>query len=230
MLPLLAGMYATWTALGFVTIPRLLAVVVVLFAVPNAFIGWSEAGLYTSTAKQIEFDVKNGLPLDFVADRNVGLYRGEPRHRRDFLELLRSKGVVPFRDAVPMPRFREEEIPLCVLRAEDAIAESDGFRTTADTGHVVYSLPRRQRVYGFRMTYSAAAGSNGSLPNLLSWEWAGARPSRAAAGVINQLEPLQASTETLIWVQGDVDSLRIDLFGKDARIVVHKLVILTLAE
>lgn len=230
MLPMLAGVYGTWVAFGFVSLPRLIAVTIVLLAIPNAIIGWKEAKPFTYFPKQIEFEVRDGLPLEFIADRNVGLYRGEPRHRREFLELLRMRGVVPFRDAAPMPMLREEEVPVRITRVENAIELEGGFRTTAEIGHAVFALPRRQRIYGFRLTYSAVAGSNEVLPNVMSWERDGTPPASAAAGVINQLEPLANPTETLIWVQSEADSLRIDLFGKDARIVAHKLVILTRPE
>lgn len=230
MLPMLAGIYGAWVAFGFVSLPRQIAVAIVLLAIPNGIIGWQEAKPFTSVPKQIEFDVKSGLPLEFVADRNVGLYRGESRHRREFLELLRKQGVVPFRDAARMPILNEEEVPVRIVRVEGAIEVEGGFRTTADIGHAVFALPRRQRIFGFKLTYSAVAGSNEALPNVMSWERDGAPPASAAAGVINQLEPLANPTETLIWVQSEADSLRIDLFGRDARIAVHKLAILTRPE
>lgn len=230
MLPMLSGVYLAWTAFGPARLPRMVAVAVAVAAVPNLVVGWREARSYTYFARQIEYEVKSGMPLEFVADRNVGLYRGEPGHRRDFLALLRRKGVDPFRIASPLPRLDEEPVPVRVVRFGDAVEDAGGFRVTADTGYAVFALPRRQPVYGLRLTYEAGAGENQALPNVLSWEPGGRPPSSAAGGVLNQLEPMPRPSETLVYLRTEAETLRIDLFGRGARVVVHRLVVLTPAD
>jgi hypothetical protein len=229
MLPMLAGVYAVWTALGSVTMPRAVFAALAAAALPNLVIGWQAAPGYTSTARQVAAEIKAGLPLDFVADRNVGLYLGEPQHRRDFLALLKAHGVEPFRSAALHPTLREEAVPVRVLRAEGMAADGAGFRVTSRTGHVVLELPR-QSPYGLKLTYEATAGSDPLLPNVVSWEPDGAPPASAAGGVVNQLEPRAVPTDTLLYVRRDVGNLRIDLFGEGARIVVHRVAVLTAAD
>jgi hypothetical protein len=227
MLPMLAGVYAAWTAFGFSRLPRILAAVVAVCAIPNAIIGWNEAKPATLCAKRIEADVKDGLPLDFAADRNTALYPGEPAHRRSLLHLLRKNGIVPFCDAVPLPKFKEEDVPLRILKLDKAVEEDGSIRVTGEIGCVRFALPERRRVYGFRITYSAIPGSNPMLPSVMSWAPSGALPSSFSQGVINQIEPHEEPIETLVWVQTEVETLRLDLFGHGARVRIHKLTLLT---
>src|SRR6185436_7371508 len=139
--------------------------------------GWNEAKQANYTAKRVEFDVKAGLPLEFIADRNYALYPGEARHRRGFLELLRRQGVVPMRDIAPTPKLNVEPVSLRIVRLEEAVEEKDGFRTTGDIGAAVFVLPRRQHVYGFKLVYTAEAGERKELPNVISWARDGERPA-----------------------------------------------------
>ena len=227
MLPMLAGVYAVWTAFGFTRLPRILAAIIALCAVPNAIIGWKEAKLVTHCPRHVELDVQSGLPIEFVADRNTALYPGEAFYRRDFLHLLRRQGVVPFRDAAPLPKFKEEAVPLRIVRLDNAVEEAGGIRVTGDTGTAVFALPERRRIYGFKLTYSGIAGTDPALPNVLSWAPGGAAPSVMSHVVFNQLEPHPEPTETLVWVQGEVETLRVDPFGRGAHVKLHKLVLLT---
>jgi|GEM_PF-5745077 len=227
MLPMVAGAYAIWTAFGFKRPPRLLALVVVACAIPNALIGWREGQVFANAAKRVEADVRAGMPLEFVADRNTAIYPNHSAHRRDFLTLLRNNGVAPFRDATPMPDLREEPVPIRIVKLQDAVEDDGWIRVTGESGTVVIALPRRQRLYGFKLIYSADPGTRNGIPNLLSWAPHGERPTHVSQVSLNQMEPSAAPAETLIWVQGEVDSLRIDPFGTGARIRIHELVLLS---
>jgi hypothetical protein len=227
MLPVVVGAYVAWAALGGRRMPRALFAIVAALAVPNALIGMRDVRQYLQTPRQVDYQIRIGLPLEFVVDRNPLLFHGEPRFRREVLKLLNVKEVEPFRRARPMPRLSEEAVPLRVIRSENMICEGGSFRSTGAIGHVVLALPRRQFLYGFRLKYEASAGAVAGMPNLLSWETDGGTPRSDATGVVSQLEPVAAPAETLVFVNCEAGSLRIDLFGEGATIVVHSLVLLT---
>ncbi len=228
MLPMLAGAYAAWAALGAVVVPRAVVAAVLAAAVPNLADGVREAPLSVYYPREIVASIKGGMPLEFVADRYVGLYYGEPGHRRDMLALLREKGVEPFRSAVPLPALREEVVPVRVLRAEAGVADGTGFRVTGPVGHLVLEVPRGRTVYGVKITYRATAGTNPVLPNVVSWEPDGRPPVSAAGGMVNQLEPRATPTESLFYLRRELGgTLRIDLFGEGARFDVTRLALLT---
>jgi hypothetical protein len=222
MLPMMAGVYIAWSVFGSRRVAQLIALAIAAAAVPNAIVGWREGKPFTYYPHLIEYGIGSGMPLEFVADRYPYLYPFEPQHRRDMLAMLAKNGAEPFRSATPLPKLREEPVPLSAVQAGLKTVSRTRF-VTEDTDHITFAWPSR-KVYGIRLTYRMRAAHGNTVPTVLSWEKNGGPPR--SQGSLFQLEVLDDPTDTLIFAQGELDSLRIDLFGRDSSITVHGVTLL----
>ncbi len=229
MLPMLVGAYIVWSAFGARWFPRILFALAVATAVPNFMIGVREGPHMFWWVRAIECEIEEGVPLDFIADRHCGLFPHEPEVRRVALSYLRSRNVQPFNRSALLPPLRQEFIPLSIVKRENFEIRGDSLRVTQGAGHVVYALPRQQ-IYGIKLQYDAMSGSNAAMPNVLSWELAGQIPKSDTRGVVDQLEPRDHPSETWVYLNCEADTLRIDLWGEDARVRIHSIHILTRIE
>lgn len=233
-MPVVVVAYFAWVACGrghfAKVIPAGLFAVAALSCVPNAWYGFAIGRWHTDHLKQLEHAIKVGLPHSFLAEQYPFAYPGPSQIRLDGLALLRDKGVKPFRDIKPDPKLTAEPVPIRVVRVTGLDETPAGYRVTGANGHVVFALPRRQHVYGFRIVYTASF-PNPNLPGtILSWDEGGRFPPTPGFSVINQLRPNAVPTTTTTYVNGETDLLRIDLFAPGTTLRLYELHVLTRAD
>jgi len=220
-----AGRYVTLFAPGVVVayvawvwygrgrlVPIALAVAAAVAALPNARFAAGIAEFHSSRLKRVEYEAKAGLPVGIVADRNPWLFPGAGEARRAWLDLLRSHGVRPFDKLTPDVPLAAEAVPVRVLRTEGLAEESGGYRVLRQSGGVVFRLPRRGYVYAVRLTY-AAEREGASIPrSVVSWDRDGHFPPAAGFGVVDALDHHPTPAATVVLIDRETDTLRLDLF------------------
>jgi hypothetical protein len=233
-MPLVAAVYVAWAVLPVSRWGRIVPIVLLLVGFaslwPNVRQAFAIAAVFRSHQGEVEYAIRTGVPVTFIVDRHH-----IPAEREVYVAYylaLRRLGVVPFRDLVLDPPMDDTPIPVIATQSE-GMSESGGFYTVTgakeDKGHIVLALPRRQFVYGFRLTYQSHPSSQGDrVLSVLTWEPGGTFTPRPGYGMIGPLTTTSDGPVTAhIFVDRETDVLRIDLLHEGARVRIHGLCILT---
>ena len=188
----------------------------------NTAFGWQQARYHTSHLLPLSFDINAGVPLSFLADKYRYVYPNVPEVRSVGFALLSKHGVKPFDRIVPDPPMTSVRVALA--------ASPTVFHTPGDHGHVVFALPAKQKVFGFRVVYEAHY-ENRNLPgNILSWDPSGAFPPGPGFAILNQFGHTDGPISSYVFVNGETDHLRIDMYGSGSWLKIHELHVMTRAE
>jgi hypothetical protein len=229
-MPITVTAYFAWVALGRGVVgrivPYLLLAAGVAFLVPNTRHANLAGGLHFARLKQVEYDIKAGMPVGFVAERNRTIFPGTPEMFRTYLILLRDHGARPFADLKADPVLAREDTPVRVLRLEEITQEDGYFVADGKVGSVVYALSRRQHVYAVEVAYEGSSfGSLGDFVAFFSWDPEGARPPTRGSHILHNTMGINDPSVRL-FVNCETDALRIDL-APETRIRVTRITILT---
>ena len=150
-------------------------------------------------------------------------------HIRPLFLILREHRIGPFRDLDLDPPMDETELPLRIVRSEGLSIDRNGFHCVDDShGAIVLQLPSRQHVYGIKLHYEARPPAyDPTLFSMVSWDPDGTMPPRSGYGMVENLHPSNEPIDTLIFVDRETDTLRIDLVQTGAAIRIHGLALLT---
>lgn len=233
-LPIPVVVYFAWVTCGrgvlARAVPAVLCAAAVAGAYTNTTFGIQHAKYHASHLKPLAADVAAGVPLSFLADKYRYVFPPSPAVRYHGFAMLRDKGVKPFDRIAPDPPLRAERVPLVVRRVANLDGSPGDLRAVGDGGHVVFALPRKQRVYGFRVVYEAHY-ENRNLPlNVLSWDPTGVYPPAAGRALFNFLGHTDEPTTANAFVDAETDHLRVDTFGRGSRLKVLELHVLTRAD
>lgn len=213
-MPIPVTAYFAWVAFGrgFFgrVMPFALCGLVLAFLVQNTRFAYFAGGWHIARQKQLEYDIKAGMPLSFVAERNRGVFPGEPSDFRTCLMTLCDRGVKPFANITPDPALQLEDVPVRIARTQSL--QSEGGLLVADSklGSVVFALPRRH-IYALEVTYEGSSfGTLDDFTAFVSWDPNGhTPPTRGAYLIRNRTKTGDLSVR--LFVNCETDSLRIDL-------------------
>jgi hypothetical protein len=197
---------------------------------PNARFAAALAELQSYRLKRVEAEAKAGLPVGIVADGNPWLFPGAGEARRVWLELLRSHGVRPFDRLTADVPLAAEAVPVRVVQTDGVAEESGGYRVLGQRGGVVFRLPRRGYVYAVRVNYVATRAAPGLAPNFVSWDRDGRIPPAPGYGMVDVLDCHPSPAPTVVLVDRETDTLRLDLFEAGTTFRVEKIELLTRPE
>ena len=220
--PGIVAAYVAWVWYGRGrVVPVALAVVAACAAVPNARFAAGIAEFHSSRLKRVEHEARAGLPVGIVADRNPWLFPGGGDARRVWLELLRTHGVRPFDQMSLDVPLVPEAVPVRVVRTEGLAEDAGGYRVLRGSGGVVFELPRSGYVYAVRVTYAAERVGEGFPRSVVSWDRDGRIPPAAGYGLVDALDFHPTPAPTVVLVDRETDTLRLDLFetGTTFRVV-----------
>ncbi|MDB5309646.1 MAG: hypothetical protein JWO38_3848 [Gemmataceae bacterium] len=231
-MPIPITAYFAWVSFGQGrggrVVPVALFAASLLFLVPNTRYAFQAGLFHAARLKKVEFEIKDGVPLGFIADGNRTIHPGPPDWFRSSLGHLRDAGVKPFAAVRPDPPLATDPVPVRVLRVEGMTAAEDGsFRVTGDLGTVVFAIPCRRHVFGLALTYEAEVEHGRALLSMTSWDFDGHAPPRDGRGVLDQLMVTDGPVTTRIFVDREVDTLRIDIATFGTKVRIHGLAILS---
>lgn len=233
-MPGLVIAYFAWVAVGrgrpAAWVPAGLFVAAAVAVVPNVWFTLGVAKFHSTRLKHAEFDIKSGLPVGIVADRHPFLHPAAPDGRRMWLELLRARGISPFRNMAPDPAYVAEPVPLRIGHVEGMAADGGEYRVTGEQGAIVLALPEPRHVHALRVTYTAGQATGLQPRSVVSWDRGGRVPPAPGCAVIDLIDAHPAPAPSVILIDREIDVLRIDLFHPGSRIRVHSLEVLRKAE
>jgi hypothetical protein len=233
-MPGLVIAYFAWTAFGrgrlAVWVPVGLFVAAAVALVPNVWFTRGVAKFYSTRLKIAEFDIKSGLPVGIVADRHPFLHPAAPDGRRAWLELLRARGITPFRNMAPDPVYVAEPVPLHILRVEGMAGDGGEYRVTGEQGTIVLALPEPRHVHALRLTYTAGSSSGLQPRSVVSWDRGGRVPPSPGCAVIDLIDARPTPAPSVVLIDREIDVFRIDLFHPGSRIRMHSLEVLRKVE
>jgi hypothetical protein len=228
-MPVPVTAYFAWVALshgpGRRIVPHMLFTASVVFLVPTIRHADAIGGWHIVRMKRVEYDIKAGVPIGFLAERNKVVFPLGPDAFRSALLILKEHGARPFVDLRPDPMLTIEDIPLRVLRVE-SVAEEDGWLVAAGKpGAVVLALPQRRQVYAAELRYEGLAlRPDGLFGAVISWEPDGATPPTRGVHFIYPLGGCSGPAAS-VYMNSETDAIRIEL-AADTRIRIHSIAIL----
>ncbi len=232
--PGLVAAYLAWSHLargaGRWIVPLVLTCAGLVAVVPNAWFAAGVARFHSDRLRRMEYEMRERMPVAVAADRNPWLFPGEPEARRVWLELLRGRGVVPFRSMTPDVRYAAETVPLRVTRVEGLDEDAGEYSVAKGQGGLVLALPRREHVHAVRLIYSASGPKGGFPRSVVSWDRDGHIPPAPGFGILDAIDGHHIPSGSVILIDRETDTLRIDLFETGARIRPIAIELLTRPE
>ncbi|MFO0939017.1 MAG: hypothetical protein U0798_21150 [Gemmataceae bacterium] len=201
-----------------------LLIIVTLVAWPNWVDGKSQAKNLSDSLKEVEDDLKEGMPIPFLSDRYwFHVYFPGPKYMQEFLNEYTKIPTSIFYGAKPTLDVSYSPLNYQLISRDQTICRAHEVELMDWDGSFEMKLFDSPRpVYAVEMTYTLSHPSIGYVKNkITTWPHAVEHHQKP---IINQLQHTNQMETTKIYFDRSFDRIRFDIsFAKGTTLTIHSL-------